>query len=139
MEASLDFHHISTDQITEEVKDLPLADRIFHIQNHYNQLAQNNEIVFRRYLSAVLSESIRSKEPLRGARRVKSLTDALKPFKKQLGDDVFNKLICTSSVLMGIDSLVTCKDVCKLNNEETDNTLKWALEMIIKGISFEEK
>ncbi len=135
MEATLDIHHKSSDQIFDEVKHLPFADRIFYIQKHYNELAQANEIVFRRYLSAVLSESIVSKKQLRGARRVKSLNKALEPFKETYTEDTYKKLISISSVLMGIDSFIACKDVCNLDDQETINTLKWALEMILKGIS----
>lgn len=138
-EATLDIHHKSSDQIFEEVRDLPFADRIFYIQKHYNELAQKNEIVFRRYLSAVLAESIVSKKQLRGARRMKSLNKALEQFKGTLSNDIFKKLISISSVLMGIDSLVICKDVCNLNNEDTEDTLKWAIEMILKGIEQENQ
>jgi len=138
-EASIDIHHKSSEQIFEEVKELTFANKIFYIQNHYNELAQKNEIVFRRYLSAVLTESIVSKKQLRGARRMESLNKALEPYKDTLSEDTFKKLVDVSSVLMGIDSLIICKDVCKLDNVETNNTLKWALDMILKGISLEEK
>lgn len=134
-EASLDVHHKTSDQIFEEVKDSPFVDRIFYIQKHYNELALNNEILFRRYLSAVLSESITSKAQLRGARRVSSLEKALEPFKEKIPTDTYKKLISISSVLMGIDSIIVCKDVCNLDNKETENTLRWALEIILKNIS----
>jgi AcrR family transcriptional regulator len=136
-EASLDIKHKSSDEIFEEVKEMTFEDRIFYIQKHYNQHAQNNEILFRRYLSAVLSESVVSQKQLRGARRMESLQKALAPFQESLGKDTFKKLISVSSVLIGIDSLIVCKDVCKLTNEEADHTLKWALDMILKGIFLE--
>ena len=138
-EASLDNSHKSSDQIFEEVKKLSFAERIFFIQKHYNELAQQNEILFRRYLCAVLSEPIVSNKPIRGARRMDSLNMALEPYKKTLSKETFKKLVVSASVLMGIDSLVICKDVCKLDNKESDNTLKWALEMILKGISLENQ
>lgn len=137
-EATLDLNHKSPEEIFAEVKDIPFAERIFHIQDHYNELAQENEIAFRRYLIAVLSESISSKEQLRGARRVNALNLALEPYKNTLTEETFKKLISISSVLMGIDALVICKDVCKLDNAATNETLRWALEMILKGISLEE-
>lgn len=133
-EASLHIQHKTPDQLSEEVQEMNLKDRILHIQNHYMVSAQKNEVGFRRYLSAVLTESIVSKKQLRGARRVESLNKALEPFKVNLDNDTFKKLISTSSVLMGIDPLITCKDVCKLNNEETNETLEWAIEMLVKGI-----
>jgi AcrR family transcriptional regulator len=138
-EASLDIRHKSSDQIFEEVKEMRFDERIFYIQKHYNELAQKNEIGFRRYLSAVLSESIVSKEKLRGARRMKSLNKALEPYKGKFSKANYERLISISSVLMGIDALIICKDVCNLDNKETDDTLKWALEMILKGLSLEEK
>jgi DNA-binding transcriptional regulator YbjK len=136
-EASLDIHHKSPDQISEDVKNMDFADRIFYIQKHFNQTAMKNEIGFRRYLSAVLSESVVSKKQLRGARRMKSLNKVLEPYKEKFSKDTIKKLISVSSVLMGIDSIIVCKDICKLNNNETENTLKWAIEMILKGIEQE--
>lgn len=138
-EASLDIHHKSPDELLDEVKEMGLEDRILHVQKHYTQLAQKHEVAFRRYLSAVLFESVTSKNKLRGARRVKSLNNVLKPFKNDLDSDTYKKLITVSSILMGIDSLIVCKDICDLNNEETNASLEWALKMIFIGISFEEK
>ncbi|WP_367390597.1 TetR/AcrR family transcriptional regulator [Lewinella sp. LCG006] len=134
-EASLDIHHKSPDELLDEVKEMGLEDRIIYVQKHYTQLAQKHEVAFRRYLSAVLLESVTSKKKLRGARRVKSLNNVLKPFKNDLDSDTFKKLVTVASVLMGIDSLIVCKDVCDLDNEEANATLQWALEMIFKGIS----
>ena len=138
-EASLHIQHKTPDQLFEEVREMPFNERILHIQNHYNVLAQKNEVGFRRYISAVLKESIVSKKQLRGARRVESLSKALEPFKENLDKDTYKNLISISSVLMGIDPLITCKDVCKLDNEETNTTLEWAIEMILKGISQENQ
>ena len=137
-EASLDIHHKSPDELLDEAKNLSFEDRIFYIQKHYNHQAQEHEVVFRRYLSAVLSASISSKKKLRGARRVKSLNNVLEAFKSDMDSDTFKNLISAASVLMGIDSLIVCKDVCGLNNEETSETLAWALEMILRGISSRE-
>jgi AcrR family transcriptional regulator len=138
-EASLDIHHKSPDQISEDVKNMDFAERIFFIQKHYNQSALKNEIGFRRYLSSVLSESVVSKKQLRGARRMKSLNKALDPYKERYSKDTFKKIINIASVLMGIDSILVCKDVCELNNKEAENTLKWAIEMILKGVEVENQ
>ena len=135
LEAALDIDHKSADEIYEEVKEFSFDDRIFYIQKHFLELAQKKEVVFRRYLSAILSESITSKEPLRGARRVKALHKALESFKDQLDPDTYKNLINISALLTGIDPLLVCKDVCDLDNDAAEDTLKWALEMILKGIA----
>ncbi len=134
MEASLDIQHPTSDQIKEQTKALSLVDRLRYIQEHYNTLAQENEIEFRRYLSAALIEAITQKKKVRGARRVESLKKSLQPFKKQIPEKEFTKLIHIASVLMGIDALVVTKDVCYLSNEESSELLEWGLQMILKGM-----
>lgn len=69
---------------------------------------------------------------------MKSLNKTLEPFKNEMNSGTLKKLITVSSILMGIDALIICKDVCDLNNEETNETLEWALKMILIGVSFEE-
>ena len=84
MEASLEISHKSPDEFYEDVKGKTLAEGLLYIQEHYNNFAQQNEITFRRYLSAVLSESISTKEKLRGSRRVKTMN-------KFLNESIVNK------------------------------------------------
>jgi AcrR family transcriptional regulator len=138
-EASLDLKHKSPDELFEEVKEMGLPDRLFYIQKEYTKHAQRNEPLFRRYLSVVLAESVVPGKKLRGARRVVSLEKALAPFQDTLPKDTFRKLVTSASLLMGIDSLIVCKDICGLTNQEMEETLRWALEMILKGISQEKR
>ena len=58
----------------------------------------------------------------------------LKSFEDEIDSGSLSKLKNTASILMGIDALVVCKDVCDLDNQEANETLKWALKMILKGI-----
>jgi AcrR family transcriptional regulator len=134
-EVSLDVQHKSPEEIAEEVKNMSFEERLFFIQQYYNELAQKNETAFRRYLSVVLSESVSSKKKLRGARRLKSLSKALEPYKKDMDKESYTKLLYAATLLTGIESLIVCKDVCDLNNKETNNVLQWAMQMILKGIN----
>jgi AcrR family transcriptional regulator len=136
-EASLDFFHKTPDQLFEEIKTMTLSDRLLYLQKYYTRLARENEVAFRRYLGAVITESVTSKEKLRGARRMISYRKALEPFKNKLSEKEMNNLINIASVLSGIDSLIVCKDVCDLTGEEAESTLSWGLEMILRGIKFE--
>ena len=133
-EASLDIHYQSPDALFEEVKDKTLENRIYYIQNYYNQLAQDHELIFRRYLSAVLNESITSKKKIRGARRVEAMDLILNSSKNEMSKKDLKRLKNIASILMGIDSLIVAKDVCGLTNKEANETLKWGIEMILKGI-----
>ena len=133
-EASLDIHYQSPEALVEKVKDMTLEMRIFYIQNYYNQLAQDHELIFRRYLSSVLNESIVSKKKIRGARRVDTMKLILDSFKKEMSMKELQSLKNIASILMGIDALIVAKDVCGLSNKEANETLKWGIEMILKGI-----
>ncbi len=133
-EASLDIHYLSPDELYEKAKDMTLENRIYYIQKYYNQLAQNHELIFRRYLSAVLKESTESKKKIRGARRVDAMNLVMDSFKNELSKEDLKNLKNIASILMGIDSLIVAKDVCGLSNKQTNDTLKWGVEMILKGI-----
>ena len=138
-EASLDIHYQSPAALFEEVKDMTLENRIYYIQNYYNQLAQDHELIFRRYLSAVLNESIVSKKKIRGARRVEAMNLILDTYKEEISKKDLIKLKNIASILMGIDSLIVAKDVCGLTNKEANDTLKWGIEMILKGMNSNDK
>ena len=133
-EASLDIHHLTPDELIKEMGSLPIEDRILFIQRYYNQVAQDHEILFRRYLSTVLAESTSSKKKLRGSRRKDAMIKVTNPFSKQLTKKERKNLVNIASVLMGIDSFITAKDVCGLDSEEAKSMLEWGLKMIMKGM-----
>ena len=138
-EASLDIHFQSPDALFKKVKDLTLENRIYYIQNYYNQLALEHELIFRRYLSAVLNESIVSKKKIRGGRRVESMNLLLDSFKNEMSKKDQKNLKNIATILMGIDSLIVAKDVCGLTDKEANDTLKWGIEKILKGIYCNDK
>lgn len=137
-EASLDVHYLTPNVLFEQVVGMPIEERILYIQRYYNKLAQDHELIFRRYLSTVLNESIVSRKKIRGARRVEAMALVLDSFKKDMTKQNLNNLKNITSILMGIDALIVAKDVCGLSNKEADNTLKWGIEMILKGIYSKE-
>jgi len=138
-EASLDIYYQSPDVLFEKVKNMTLEQRIYYLQNYHNQLAQDHELIFRRYLSAVLNESVVSKKKIRGARRVEAMKLILDSYKNEMSKKDLKNLKNIAPILMGIDSLIVAKDVCGLTNNETNDTLKWGIEMILKGIYCKDK
>ena len=111
-----------------------MEETVHALQHHYNTISQEHELVFRRYLSVTLKESIISKKKLRGARRVEALKLALKPFEGLLSKEDHKRLIHISTLLMGIDALLVCKDVCELSDEDANKLLEWALDLILAGV-----
>lgn len=130
-EAGLDLNTESPNAIYKKLQHLGTPEKILAIQAYFNQLTVKHEAAFRKYLSIVLaSDSLITK---RGARRPKTLELALA--QKDLGLDEIQSqnLAHIASVLMGIEALITTKDVCGLSNEASRQTLQWGLEMVLKG------
>lgn len=136
-EASLDIHFSSPEELFEEVKSMTLNQRLIHIQGYYNKMAQDHELIFRRYLSATLLESLGSNKKIRGARRVEAMSLALSSSKDKYSKESLDYLKNIGTILMGIESVIVAKDVCGLSDKKTNDTLKWALEMILKGLNAE--
>jgi AcrR family transcriptional regulator len=133
-ETSLDIHHIAPTELLEEVKALTFEQRILYVQNYYNQLAQDHELVFRRYLSSVLSASVDSKQKLRGARRAETMDLIMSSINTGLSNKDLKHLKNIATVLMGIDAVIVAKDVCGLSNQQTSESLEWGIRMILKGL-----
>jgi hypothetical protein len=62
------------------------------------------------------------------------LKKATLPFKNKFTKKEYENLINISSILMGIDSFIAAKDVCRLNTNQSKSTLEWGLAMVLKGL-----
>ena len=133
-EASLDFNTQSPESIFSDIKNLPIVDQILYIQSYFNNLAIDNENAFRRYLSIYLKESNSTNKSTRGSRRTAALKLALHPYKNQIDKQDYDKLIAVATTLMGIESIVTTKDVCGLSDIKSKDSLHWGLKTILESV-----
>ena len=134
-EASLELLTNSTENTFLETQHFPIIDRILYIQDYFNELAINNEAAFRKYLSIYLKEDDSYKTKIsKSSKRMAALKLALIPYRNQIDRDVYNKLLSVSTALMGIESIITSKDICNLNNRETKASLAWGLRIILSSI-----
>ncbi|MCK7591515.1 TetR/AcrR family transcriptional regulator [Subsaxibacter sp. CAU 1640] len=133
-EAGLNIKTRSPESIYEEFNHFDLEDQLMGVQHYYNRLALDYENAFRHYLSTTLSSG--NQQGKRGARRNKTLqmvlTNTLLPKKEQ------KKLQNLLTVLMGIEPIIVTKDVCGLDNEQSQALLKWGMQLILKGLTFED-
>ena len=130
-EAVLDMRTRSPEQILADQKEGSLKEAFLGIQEYYNQLAQDNERAFRKYLSVLLDEDNQVNK--RGARRVRTLTTALDEREVPLSHDEKKKLIYIATLMMGIEALIVTRDVCRLDENESKEVLKWGLDTLLKG------
>jgi AcrR family transcriptional regulator len=130
-EAVLDMRTRSPEQILLDQKDGSLEEAFLGIQEYYNQLAQDNERAFRKYLSVLLDEDNQVNE--RGARRVRTLTGAMDKYEVPLSQEEKKKLVYLATLMMGIEALIVTRDVCRLDENESKEVLKWGLNTLLKG------
>ncbi|MCH5716406.1 hypothetical protein [Niabella hibiscisoli] len=111
------------------------------MQDYFNNLIQKHETPFRKYLSLVLDKSVKGEKASahRGGRRPKTLEVVMRPFRDEVGDKNYENLKNIVTVLCGVEPLIVNKDVNRLNNRQSNELLKWALEMILKGIAADKK
>jgi AcrR family transcriptional regulator len=133
-EAGIAFQTDNSETIYEKLKHLDLDEKLFGIQEYYNNLAIDKEKAFRKYLSIVITTPEGNDK--RGARRNETLQLALKSTK--LSPQEKTKLTNLLTVLMGIEPLIVSKDVCGLTNNESKELLKWGMEIILKSLAIDE-
>lgn len=112
-------------------KETSENDTLLNIQKAYLDFSLRNEQTSRKFLAAVLASS--NPQMRRGKNRINTLRECFKSNNVDLNEEEKEKLIHLSVLLMGIESIITAKDVCELDNETTFETLSWGLQMILKG------
>ncbi|MFV8226306.1 TetR/AcrR family transcriptional regulator [Christiangramia aquimixticola] len=131
-EAGLDFNTKSSEEINEKIQDLELTEAILAIQKYYNDLAKEQEAGFRKFLSATLA--LPENQKTRGGRRVNTLNLLFEERGVNISKKDRENIINIATVLMGIEPLISSKDVCGLNNEKSGELLKWGLDHILKSV-----
>ena len=131
-EAGLDLNTDSPEEIYERLKHLDTPEIILGIQEYFNHFTLKNEPALRKYLSAVIANP--SPEKMREARRMQTINLALQKSNLKLDKKEIEKLSNISAVLMGMEPFIITKDVCRLNDKKSTETLSWGLKMILQGL-----
>jgi len=89
-----------------------------------------NESVFR----ALLGNSVTGQSQVRrGGRRIPWLKEALSPLQGRIASKQLDKLIHALSLVTGVESLVVMRDICELEPDEAEKTLRWTARAILKA------
>ncbi len=123
-----------------DTRGMTLSESLLYVQAYFNQHAQLHELAFRKYLSVVLNESVKGEQSaqLRGARRLVVLEAVMEPHAQRIAAQDYNRLKHICSALLGIEPMIANKDVNGLTNEESNDLLAWALELILKGMELDK-
>jgi AcrR family transcriptional regulator len=87
-----------------------------------------NEALFRTFLSLA---NTGNGLPTRGGRRVRWLSVALEPLADRLPQEAFERLVHALSLLAGIETVIVLKDVCGLNPDAMENTVRWMARALV--------
>ncbi len=132
LEAGLDLNVQSPESILRQLDGQSIQDMILSIQDYYNRFTLDNEAAFRKFLSVVISAD--EMEGRRGARRIRALKLAFEEIQVDLKPSDINKLTHVATLLMGIEAIIVTKDVCRLSDEDSLQSLKWGLTMMLRGV-----
>jgi len=103
----------------------------------FNPIVLAEEVPLRTALRVYLDtwlESRRRGEDLpavREGRRMRWLDIVLQPARKKLSKTQWQRLRCALALTMGIDSMVMMKDVCRLDDAEAIDVLRWAARVLL--------
>ena len=123
------------------VSGMDMAQSLFYVQEYFNHMVQTHETELRKYLSLALDRSVKggTASEHRGGRQPKILEIVMRPFYDQIGKENYDNLKHVATVLCGPEPLIVNKDVNGLNNEQSNEVLRWALEMILKGMEADRR
>ena len=108
-----------------------LDEALLGIQETYLDFILKTETASRKFLGAILSSSDLKLE--RGKNRLNALRAYFNSKDFDFDPDTREKLIHIAVLLMGIESIIVSKDVCGLDDVTSKETLRWGLEMVLKG------
>lgn len=101
------------------------------IEYHYDILFKN-EVEFRLHLSAAIQASIQNKENYsRAGRRILLIEESLVSLRAKISKDQFTKMVCSISIILGIESVTILKDLCHLKKKAVLETWKWMINKIV--------
>ncbi len=112
--------------------------RLLLLLDAFNPIALAEETHFRRALWVYLDTWLRSNRSgetppvVRAGRRMRWLDQVLEPLA-DLPDDRKRRLQAALALTVGSDSLVIMKDVCRLEDEEALEVLRWAAKAILRA------
>ena len=110
-----------------------VEDRIEVLASSVYQMLFVHEAAFRALLRLSADSEASSGPAARGRRRVHWITKALTPLRKQLGTAEFRRLRAALSMLLGIESLVVLRDICKLSERESVAVAQWAGRALVRA------
>jgi len=108
-------------------------DRIDTLVSTVSGFQFENEALWRAVLSAILERwqaqvDVPEPErvPIRGSHRLESVATALAPLVETLPPDQHRRLIMATTLVCGVEAMVSARDACGLDPAEAKEVIRWA-------------
>ena len=122
-----------------ELKSGDAEERLLTLQETFNSIVFVEEaqmrMALRAYLDIWLTSGRQGEEapPLREGRRMRWLETALAPAKRGLSKPQWRRLQGALSLTLGMEAMIVMKDVCRLNDDEAQEVLRWAAQALLRA------
>ncbi len=137
LEVSLDRKVASPEQILENGDESDAAERAALVHDFLHGLVAENEPQFRLFLKASMEQWLQAKThsdtPLRGARRIPMLALALKPQRRKVDQETYEKLLYALSAMVSVEPFIALTDVCQIKPERGREIMRWAVKLLVNA------
>jgi len=137
LEVPLDRKVATPEQILEYADKKDVAERAAVVHDFLHNLVADNEQQFRLFLKASMEQWLQFKTetetPLRGARRIPMLAMALKPYRKKLDEETYEKLLYALSAMVSVEPFIALTDVCQIEPGRGQEIMRWAVKLLVNA------
>ena len=125
--------------VFKEMKGAPVVERISHFQKLMHGYIQSNELPFRKFLAVIITQNSKGHTQTRGGWRLKYIEEALAPRRHEISPEAYDNLVIALATMIGIESFIVGKDVCKKEEKEIRNSMNWAVRQLVNSVFMEEE
>ncbi|MCO6429250.1 MAG: TetR/AcrR family transcriptional regulator [Deltaproteobacteria bacterium] len=112
-------------------------ERIDRAESVMHRTVYENEMVLRHMLSHSITRAIRqegsAKDPVRQNRRTAYIDEALAPHRKKFDPKTYSKLRSSLALIFGTESMIVCRDVLALPQDEAREVKSWAVRVLVRA------
>ena len=114
-------------------------ERVLRLQSTFNPIVLAEEAQMRTALRSYLDHWLANRRkgdealPVREGRRMRWLGAALEPARRSMPKAQWRRLQAALALTLGMDAMVVMKDVCRLNDAEAQEVLRWAAQALLRA------
>jgi AcrR family transcriptional regulator len=121
-------------QVAETARSPDVAARVDGLVSAIQEEIAANEASFRRLLQLSVGRSVEdqpSVASISGERRLRWIEQALAPIAAEIDEDSLRRLTSALALCVGAEAFVVLHDLCGLEPDEADETLRWVASMLV--------